>query len=451
MRILIASIIVVMSLVFVGCASKHYESALEKDSIYAYDNFLSEYGDSEYANKVRYTRKALIAFQKAEQKNTIDAYNHFLSNYSSSRYEYKAKNKRDLLLQKLDYEEAIENEEDYPYTLSEEDYCLPFHDEPKSIDEPITLDNLPPLPCTVKYKGFLEYYRFKGNSELYDDIERRYEQKKNLIKNKYISTLKRKLKNSNSAIAQAHIMVEYAYDKYQEDMRSDSYLKKFYQSMQNCFIAKRDIILVEEDYDSVGFSILSIDTTKLYTGKVFKGDVIYKNNNYIRTLHKVSSLTNFNRNHNKWLEILKGKEAFGSYSEFKSKLDLSDDDLFSNSFPSKIVEKWIPTKYSKTSSSLGGSIGDFISENPITSLALGAVAYKVVTMPKSSGSSSYSNSSSNSNVYKCYDRCRAKQKACKTSCVGLRGYGDYFNSMTPGGKCENLCSSAKEDCMRTCY
>jgi len=112
MKYLTLAVIIVMGVFLSGCASKYYEEARTKDTVFAYNQFLKEYGDSEYANKVRYTRNALIAFNKAKKKNTIDGYDSFLTEYESSRYSYSAKSKKDLLLQKSDYDEAIQNEEE---------------------------------------------------------------------------------------------------------------------------------------------------------------------------------------------------------------------------------------------------------------------------------------------------------------------------------------------------
>ena len=267
-------------------------------------------------------------YEEAKNKDTISAYNKFLKEYGDSKYAYKARNRLNQLIE----------EYNSWYRARKRNSIIGYD---------VFLLSYP----NGKYASKAKYYRDK------------------LKKEKYINDLKIKIKNSKSAIEQAIIMTKYAYIKpYNYAIKNDSFLKKYYKNAWKCFKTKKDIIVLAEKYKSDGFSWLSVDTTYIYAGKIFKGDIVYKDGNYIRTLHNVNDLTSFTTNHNEWLENITGKEAFGSYSEFKNEHKLSDKDLFSIDFRSSNVEKFIPTRYSTKTTSLGGSIGEFISDHPIASI-----------------------------------------------------------------------------------
>lgn len=231
MKIIHVIISTVLTLILFGCASKHYEEAQVKDTVYAYNQFLKEYGDSEYARSARKNRNALIALNKAKKKNTIEGYDEFLSKYSISRYTYQAKNKKDLLLQKSDYNEAIQNEE------NNANYYLKLM--PKSTNSSSSNTGssgifglfsalVSSINHHITYEEYLDKWEYKVNSILNNEIKNKQRKKISRIKNKYINDLKSKLKNAKSAISQAHIMVEYAYNSdYYNVMKYDNFLKKF--------------------------------------------------------------------------------------------------------------------------------------------------------------------------------------------------------------------------------
>lgn len=198
---------IAMSLFFLGCASKHFEEAVEKDTVYAYKSFLEEYGDSDYADQAKEKLSILMAYNTAKSRDTIIGYNYFLSVYGSSKYAYEVTKKRD----------------------------------------------------------YLE-------------------------KQKYINNLASKIKNSNSAIDQAIIMNRYMYNKYSNDIKNDDFLKKYYENAIRCFRTTRDIILIDKKTEWKDLLFVDKRIDYIYAGKVFQGDIIYKDGDHISTLHSYKDL-----------------------------------------------------------------------------------------------------------------------------------------------------------------
>ena len=179
-------------------------------------------------------------------------------------------------------------------------------------------------------------------------------------------------------------MTKYAWNnKYNYAIKNDYFLKKYYQKANNCFKTKRDIILVHIETDWKDLIVVDKRIDTIYAGKVLRGDIVYKDGNYIRTLHSLKDLKKLITDKSQWYKKHLIPEAFGSIDEFKEENKLSDKDLFEDMFYSFNAKKFFPTKYIKKTSSLEGVLVDFVQDNPLTSLAIGAGVATLLSSPSS--------------------------------------------------------------------
>ena len=76
------SLFIILCTVFlVGCSGAAFNAAKEKNTIVAYDKFLREYEDSEFAYQAKKLREN-IKFKEAKESNTISGYDEYLKEYS---------------------------------------------------------------------------------------------------------------------------------------------------------------------------------------------------------------------------------------------------------------------------------------------------------------------------------------------------------------------------------
>ncbi len=85
MKRMIQMIALVITLSLSGCAGKHFQTALEVNTVTSYDQFLKEYGDSEYGNQAREHREKAW-FDFAVALDTISAYDGYLKEYPQGKY-----------------------------------------------------------------------------------------------------------------------------------------------------------------------------------------------------------------------------------------------------------------------------------------------------------------------------------------------------------------------------
>lgn len=81
----VIKVVIVLALVLsTGCASSKFNKARESDSVWAYDQFLEDYGDSKYASEARRLRED-AAFERASYRG-IAGYTQYLNEYPQGRH-----------------------------------------------------------------------------------------------------------------------------------------------------------------------------------------------------------------------------------------------------------------------------------------------------------------------------------------------------------------------------
>jgi len=99
-------------LLIVGCAGKAFKEAKSIDSVSAYDDFLANYGNSEFVSQANTLREETF-FRNVQSINTIKSYNSYIKEYPNGKYIDMA-NKKKYEIKELHenelYEECIQSE-----------------------------------------------------------------------------------------------------------------------------------------------------------------------------------------------------------------------------------------------------------------------------------------------------------------------------------------------------
>ena len=89
-RRMVALCLAIVCSFIIGCAGSSFNSAKEKNTIVAYDQFLREYGESEFAPKAKKLREELV-FTKAKKGKNISDYDYYLREYPKGTYVVEVK------------------------------------------------------------------------------------------------------------------------------------------------------------------------------------------------------------------------------------------------------------------------------------------------------------------------------------------------------------------------
>jgi len=150
LRLLVISII----LILIGCAGKAFEQAQSVNTVEAYNQFLKDYGDSEYAKRAKKLREKAF-YKRSIKYDTIDSYNNYLKKFPNGRFVSEIKTAREKKwFNNVKKENSIKSYDSY---LNEYPNGQ-FVNEVKEAKEKLWFNNAEKMNTTDSYRGYLKEY-----------------------------------------------------------------------------------------------------------------------------------------------------------------------------------------------------------------------------------------------------------------------------------------------------
>jgi len=292
-----------------GCAGQAFKKAQEINTVDAYDSFLNNYGNSEFAQKA-FLLKEKLFFQNSEKENTPESYNKYLKEYPNGKFVEDAK----VQMEKAYFEHAMQINTAESYKR----YLKNFPNG-KYVSEAINAKEL----------ALYKYALGKNNIDLYNNYLKEYP------KGKFIEDVKKAKEKAWFKRAKLENTPE-SYDRYINEYKKGTYV--------NACIELKNKTIIQDLYKDPLMLIDTIQWTKQGWGGYFRP--VYDSINGIvwawPTVEKDHELKAINGKG----EIFKFKHV---YNEYGKKMFVNSNYIIRDSIKGMMVLQqygWrLPTKH----------------------------------------------------------------------------------------------------------